>query len=722
MTNAPAINEASKSQLAKLLAVENITVQHQSNASTASFDVVNRVLTLPVWKDISNDLYDMLVVHEVGHALDTPADGWVDAISDIAKKFNGNVKVVKDYLNVIEDARIDKRQKRRFPGARRNYVFGYRELIERDFFDTGKRDINTFSFIDRANMYFKGGAMMGIKFTDEENIFIDRMANAETFEEVLALTEEIYSWSKEKAQTQQDDMTESSGFGAGSDEDENEDSQPMPSNTDGDGDEETDADETADGGSDGDEPDESAGNGDDEDETGDKNVTSNGIDPRDNPEPAEAPRALTEEAWQEKQADIVQYNDNIEYVYVGLPTPNLDKMVDDYKVVLAEQSKAIAASWVTAEWKATLRKDLQNFKVEENASISFMVKEFEMKKAADQHKRTSVAKTGVIDVNKLHKYKYSDDIFLRQAIEATGKNHGFVLIMDWSGSMGHNLKKTVKQLISLSLFCKRVQIPFEVYIFRDDGRYDAQSWTYKDRDFTLAHFKLRNILSSRMSLVEFNEALFNLWFAGTGQVLTSDIMNGTPLNEAIVAASYVVNQFRARAKVQVVNTIFLTDGGASPPGIHNQGMAGWSRKFTRYIIQDSVTKKSYDTGKTGRLDAANVTGKLLENFKDRTGSNLIGFYIYETGTFARVTSNFMFTLANDQTAAMWKDNGFVTAKDSGYDEYYILNPNNMDIRSNNLNVNDTMSTNKIAKEFAKFSAKKTVNRVLLSNFVEKIVA
>ena len=39
------INFDAKSQLAKLIATENIDIQH-NNVKTASFDVVNRVLTL----------------------------------------------------------------------------------------------------------------------------------------------------------------------------------------------------------------------------------------------------------------------------------------------------------------------------------------------------------------------------------------------------------------------------------------------------------------------------------------------------------------------------------------------------------------------------------------------------------------------------------------------------------------------------------------------------
>ena len=42
------MNQGVKTNLAKLLATENLVVEH-ANVETASFDVVNRVLTLPVW-------------------------------------------------------------------------------------------------------------------------------------------------------------------------------------------------------------------------------------------------------------------------------------------------------------------------------------------------------------------------------------------------------------------------------------------------------------------------------------------------------------------------------------------------------------------------------------------------------------------------------------------------------------------------------------------------
>ena len=51
-----------KGKLAKLLATENLIIEHRA-VETAQFDVVRRVLTLPIWKFRSVDVYDLLVAH-----------------------------------------------------------------------------------------------------------------------------------------------------------------------------------------------------------------------------------------------------------------------------------------------------------------------------------------------------------------------------------------------------------------------------------------------------------------------------------------------------------------------------------------------------------------------------------------------------------------------------------------------------------------------------------
>ena len=91
--------------------------------------------------------------------------------------------------------------------------------------------------------------------------------------------------------------------------------------------------------------------------------------------------------------------------------------------------------------------------------------EFERKKAADVYKKTLVTKSGVLDTNKMFSAKYNEDVFKKNTRIPEGKNHGLVMFIDWSGSMACSIGECIKQVIELSFFCKKVNIPFDVYSF-----------------------------------------------------------------------------------------------------------------------------------------------------------------------------------------------------------------------------------------------------------------
>ena len=178
----------SKSVLARLMAAENISVQH-SNVQTASFDLQNRSLTLPMWKDMDGYMYDLLCGHEVGHALDTPFDGWHHNVK--------NNKNIKSFLNVIEDARIEKRIKRKFPGLAKSFAQAYRDLFDRDFFGIKKiADLNSLNLIDRINIHFKLGAHVIVPFSDEEREFVRETANVEQWSDVVDIATRVYNYVK----------------------------------------------------------------------------------------------------------------------------------------------------------------------------------------------------------------------------------------------------------------------------------------------------------------------------------------------------------------------------------------------------------------------------------------------------------------------------------------------------------------------------------------------
>lgn len=697
-----------KNQLAKLLATENITMQHNANVRTAYFDVKNRMLVLPVWQGISEDLYDMLVVHEVGHALDTDADAWLNGIDTIASKHSNNPSdqiksAVKDYLNVVEDARIDKRQKRRYPGSRKNYVKGYAELHDRDFFKLRGKDINSLSFIDRANIYFKGGIAFNIKFNAQEKALIARMENAETFDDVLDITNAVFTYARtDEKQKRQETLEQALDL--------SEQEQSSELN----GDEEFDDQDY-----DFDDASSSDGNYFAESEEEKTSSTSNKND--------EIVASVETEKAAEDNISTIITSDDTEYFYVDIPKMHHNLIVDNYGLVYTQMMQEFNTNknnyWFDDAKKKIALNELQNWKIKEKETISFMIKEFEMKKAADAYARTAIAKTGTLDTNKIHSYKYNEDIFKRVTTVATGKNHGFVMFLDWSGSMLSELRNTLKQLFSLVMFAKQMQIPFDVYLFRSlsyhDGNVvngDVKQWENPTNNayIVFEKFKLRNILSSKMTLSMLHKSMECLWIQS---YISSkyDPMDRTPLNQAILAADYVINDFRKKNKVQIVNTIFLTDGASDCIRLSR----GSTKKKVNYIFRDPITKKTYYITKAN--DHYGITSTFLRVLKDRTQSNVIGFFL-SNESLNRMT--YMFdnsVLTNPEVVSSWKTNKFFATSTAGYDQYYVINTRQLDVLlQETLKVDSKMSKSKITKEFMKYSSKKSINRVLLSKFIDTI--
>ena len=170
-----------KSQLAKLLATEDLIVEHK-RVETAQFDVQSRVLTLPVW-DASEYVYDMLVSHEVGHALYTPNRNWI---------LEEGYQMNPQFVNIVEDARIEKLMKRRYEGISKTFYRGYTDLVDQDFFQIHNRNVSEMNLADRINLHYKIGSHLDIPFTLEESIFIKKIDNCETFDEVLDISKQLF--------------------------------------------------------------------------------------------------------------------------------------------------------------------------------------------------------------------------------------------------------------------------------------------------------------------------------------------------------------------------------------------------------------------------------------------------------------------------------------------------------------------------------------------------
>ena len=149
------------------------------------------------------------VGHEVGHALYTPVD-WRDHVDE---------SVPFDFVNVIEDARIEKAIQDKFPGLRTDFNKGYTELNDKDFFDISDKDVSQLNLIDRINLHFKLGARAVMPFTPEEMVYVRAVEDADTFDKVCLCAKMIADYVDAKRQEEDNkQVVPMQGNGAGEQE------------------------------------------------------------------------------------------------------------------------------------------------------------------------------------------------------------------------------------------------------------------------------------------------------------------------------------------------------------------------------------------------------------------------------------------------------------------------------------------------------------------------
>ena len=735
-----------KSTIAKLLSEEDINVV-QKQASTASFDVKNRELVLPIWKDeMSDNIADLLVCHEIGHALYTSED----MLDKMIKR-----DIEKTFVNVIEDARIEKMVQQKYAGSRSVFLKGYKELIDKDFFGTKSKDISKLNLIDRINLYFKGTT--DTPFSAEEKIWVEKVNNVKTEDDVLNLSEELYKWLQGKKKSQdeeQENLETQSEVGQSGDGSEEGQEQSQ-----GSGSEESNDDGEEQSGS-------STESDQDSDETdGTQEVNSGG---------SEGGQfsgnefvATTDNNFNEKSQEMRDMEAK-DRDYSFIPKVKLDKTIissDEIFKLCRENYKC-----TESEYKLFVRKtteEFQNIKKDSKKVISYMVKEFEMKKSANQYKRASTAKTGSLDMGVLHSYKFNDDLFKKVTTLPGATNHGMVMFLDWSGSMCNNMPTTLKQLFNLVWFCNRVKIPFEVYAFTDafDGnRYynnnpGSPIQDFKSGDLVVNDVKLLNFLSNKMNKKDQDEMMDYLWKMAARWVGFRDwrkdgypmnppkklTLGGTPFNHAIVAAMELLPKYKKKTGVEKLNAVFLTDGASHK--ISNKYIVDGdidtqseTKAFDSYsndkimVITDPVTNTTITEeeviNKISRYsyDSSSQTTMLLQLLKKRVpDTSILGFYVAGSGKAGYVKKEIIMKEMNcswEEASEYYKEinkNKVLVSKQKGYDEYYILPGGaKLDIESGDLNVEVGASKANLKRAFVKASKGKVTSRILLNKFIQRV--
>jgi len=721
-----------KGTLAKLLSTEDLIVEHKK-VSTACFNVHTRVLTLPLWEKASDNIYTMLVLHEISHALFTPDEDWTKTH-----------KVPAQFVNIVEDARVEKLCKRKYPGSPKSFYNGYKELNEEDFFQIADDDISTFNLADRVNLYFKVGNFVSLDFNSEEQEIINLISASETFADALIAAEELYKYcKKEKEQEQKVADFDSHQQQGDSQSPANEIAESNDSSSKEEG--------------------ESDNSQEKSNETDSYGGTAQGDQtPIKSASDESEPEVRTADSLEEKIKDLVG-NDACENTYIEVPQVNLETVIGKNSEVhkdiddsFAHQQKihnehAERQNYIPTNLYKESDTEFKKFKSSAQKEVNYLVKEFECRKAADQYARASTARTGILDTTRLHTYKYNEDLFKKVSVIPDGKNHGLVFVLDWSGSMSDVMLDTCKQLFNLVWFCKKVSIPFEVYAFTYEwrrGEYDYENDRYIAADRTPHYqkkdgllcvdetFAMMNILTSKVSGSVLEHQMLNIWRLAYcfGRTYSSPYtysnrlaLSGTPLNEALITLHQILPKFQKENKLQKVQCIVLTDGEANQLVYHKEVKRQWEKKpflGTGYINPMSSFIRDRKLGTTYKIGYGyhEFTDVLLRNLKDKFSSmNFIGIRVLENRNFSRFVQMYHSQLDKDyeKIQSDWKKVKSFTITKSGYDAYFGMSATTLS-QDSEFEVAECATKSQIKSAFVKSLKTKKLNKKVLGEFISLV--
>ncbi len=608
--------QTQKDNLARLMAGENLTVVHRKTP-TAYFDLKNRLLCCPIFKeDISPELYDLFMGHEVGHALWTPYEGVHSAVT--------KNKTLKGYLNVIEDVRIERNIRNKYQGLRKSFFTAYNELMEMDFFGVKGKNLQELSLIDKINLITKCGSRINIKLSKEEQFFLDWAMKCETWEEVEECATAIYEWSKEnETRTEQDEQLVPQMFDIGDEEEDEEGEEEEQegesweeSYSDSEEEEEDNLPEVPETTGSGQETEEEESEEEAEEE---ERKETGGVSNQGTPEQYDdedgARESITEHNAHNNEEQFISET-NIVRTQINLKEKGFSEFVTDtlydYKLVLNDwkeyYERAGEDSYYGNRIEPTKKRALHTFKKLESknkAIINHMANEFEMRQTALSSRHAFTGKTGKLDMNRLAKYQIVDDVFKRVTYLPDGKNHGVNILLDWSGSICNEVQDLLEQTFILTMFCRKVNIPHRVYLFSDNiskrpVEVDDHTSYWRDRCGYLVE-----IFSNEMNSKEYKEMFLNMstlynhymtdnirygrggkfakklegwnnWFEGCEYIdpdqygwidMPTDVyptskysLGGTPLDTTLVAMRGLLPQFNKAYGIEKSILTVITDG------------------------------------------------------------------------------------------------------------------------------------------------------------------
>jgi hypothetical protein len=205
-------------------------------------------------------------------------------------------------------------------------------------------------------------------------------------------------------------------------------------------------------------------------------------------------------------------------------------------------------------------------------------------------------------------------------------------------------------------------------------------------------------------------------------------LSGTPLNEAVIAAMEIIPYFQKKYKLQIVNTVFLTDGEGHKLTSYCvderytadiRTVNDRTKKVVKVVIRDPKTRNEEEYNPNSYND--DQTTALIKLLKARTKSNVIGFYIAQGRDYRQKVDQCIPVTKSAEREKAKKDR-YCVVTNAGFDDYYLLRSESMNTEEDNeLVVKENSTTRGIVSAFNKYTSNRVGNRVILNRFINLII-
>jgi len=609
-------------KISSMLAQENIAVEFSSYANTASYQPMSRTITFPYSTAfMDKDIHELFMFHEVSHALHIPP-----ADMQLVK----DSKVDHDLWNVIVDIRDERLIKARYPGSIPMFIRGYEKLLNQGFFGSTS-NLKYKDFADRLNVYAKCGIKSAsiVPLTAKEQEFYNRCMRVETMQEVIDMTRELLGINTNntipRADMLDDIIERLKESGDGTD--------------------------------------------DDGDPLSEKELLKKAEEALD-----KIREERVQAAFDANFANSIMHNTKVisfEPIPLGQSQYSPVKLYTEFvKTTYLNDcfGEDLAAGTSAVR---TVRKDIRT-------SVDSMIRIFESKKAAERARNAKIADTGMIDVNKVHRHLFDNKIFRRSVKLPNSKNHAYCILVDFSGSMTRSYDHVIQQLIVVTEFFRRIQVPYKVFAFGfdlDRRIFSSKPTAFYQSSIYTSYYSaerpnfLFELLNSEQTTNEHNIALTGLMHK------IGFCLSNTPTLHAISAAENIATEFFARTGASSKHMLVITDGEPTDGGYSNSGKT--------VIITDPVAHSKVVYRGNSPYGMCNAIGKIIEN---RRGIKFSTISITSSLT-DRIVSSFVTSAIDKSNTEQFRKAGYTNipdpftnnpiffakpmAVDTGIDEYDI---------------------------------------------------